>query len=77
MKKGLWDRTTRFSLGDLINDSFRPHWESHGVGGTDAEIAFVQPDGVAYHARLVGGVWSAPMAIGGAGLTHVALAVWP
>lgn len=47
-----------------------------GVAGATAEIAFIQPDGVAYYARLVGNAWTPPVAIGGSNLTHVAIASW-
>jgi hypothetical protein len=46
-----------------------------GVGGDDAELAYVNAsDGAAYHARLSGMIWSAAASIGGAGLTRVAIA---
>ena len=47
-----------------------------GVGGVDAEIAYVT-GGAAKHARLTGMSWSAPVTVGGAGLTHVAIASSP
>jgi hypothetical protein len=50
---------------------------THGVGGTTAEIAFVQNDGHAYHARLSGSTWSAPVLVGGASLNGVAIAATP
>jgi hypothetical protein len=34
-------------------------------------------DGAAYHARLVASTWSAPTLVGGASLSHVAIAVAP
>ena len=41
-----------------------------GVGGADAEIAFVDAAaGTAMHARLVGTTWSVPTTVGGSGLT--------
>lgn len=49
-----------------------------GVGGVDAEMAFVNAvDGVAYHARLTGMTWSAPVAVGGVMLTTIAIASAP
>jgi hypothetical protein len=49
-----------------------------GVGGVDAEIGFINAvDGKAYHARLTGTSWSAPVVVGGAQLTTVAIASSP
>ena len=49
-----------------------------GVGGVDAEIGFINSaDGKAYHARLTGTSWSAPVVVGGAQLTTVAIASAP
>ena len=49
-----------------------------GVGGIDAEIAFVNAvDGKAYHARLAGMTWSAPALVGGTSLTSISLASAP
>ncbi len=50
---------------------------THGVGAAAAEIAFVESDGVAYHARLIGGAWTTPVAIGGSGLSRVTIASAP
>jgi hypothetical protein len=49
-----------------------------GLGGVDAEIAFVDAaSGAAMHARLTGSTWSDPVTVGGAGLTSVGLASAP
>ena len=49
-----------------------------GVGGVDAEMGFVNAvDGVAYHARLTGMTWSAPVAVGGVALTTISIASAP
>jgi len=49
-----------------------------GVGGVDAEIAFVNAvDSKAYHARLTGMTWSAPALVGGTLLTTIAIASAP
>jgi hypothetical protein len=49
-----------------------------GVGGVDAEIAFVNAvDSKAYHARLTGLTWSAPALVGGTSLTTISLASAP
>jgi hypothetical protein len=45
-----------------------------GVGAATAEIAFIESDGAAYHARLISGSWTTPVAIGGTGLLRVELA---
>jgi hypothetical protein len=45
-----------------------------GVGAAAAEIAFIESDGAAYHARLIGGSWTTPVAIGGTALLRVELA---
>ncbi len=50
---------------------------THGIGGDVAEIAFVEDDGRAYHARLSGSTWSAPVLVGGASLNGVAIAATP
>jgi hypothetical protein len=55
----------------------KPPALAHGVGGDVAEIAFVKSDGMAYHARLTGSTWSAPVLVGGASLSGVALASAP
>ncbi|MEZ4314940.1 MAG: hypothetical protein R3F14_43555 [Polyangiaceae bacterium] len=44
-----------------------------GIGGADAEMAFLTAAGVAQHARLTAGAWSAVTSIGGAGLTSIAI----
>jgi hypothetical protein len=45
-----------------------------GAGGADAEMVFVDgATGAANHARLTGTTWSAPVVIGGSGLTHAAI----
>lgn len=49
-----------------------------GVGGVDAELAFVGGgSGAAFHTRLTGSTWSAPAMVGGSGLTSVAIATMP
>jgi hypothetical protein len=50
---------------------------AHGVAGVTAEIAFVESNGVAYHARLTGSSWTSPVAVGGTTLSHVAIATIP
>jgi hypothetical protein len=50
---------------------------THGVGGATAEIAFIDTSGKAYHARLTGSTWSAPVLVGGASLNGVAIASMP
>jgi hypothetical protein len=48
-----------------------------GVGAATAEVAFIESDGVAYHSRLIGSTWTAPVAIGGTSVANVALASLP
>ena len=49
-----------------------------GVGGVDAEMAFINAlDGKAYHARLTGTSWSVPVMVGGTQLTTVTIASAP
>jgi Putative metal-binding motif len=50
---------------------------THGVGGALAEMAFIDIDGVAYHVRYISGAWTAAVAVGGLGLTNVAIASSP
>ncbi len=47
-----------------------------GVGGVDAEMVFVE-NGAAYHARLSGMAWSAPVLVGGSGIVGVAISSAP
>ncbi|MCZ7685109.1 MAG: hypothetical protein M5U28_42595 [Sandaracinaceae bacterium] len=47
-----------------------------GVGGVDAELAYVSA-GAAYHQRLTGATWSGAVLVGGAGLTAVSIASSP
>jgi hypothetical protein len=49
-----------------------------GVGGFDAEVGFINSaDSKAYHARLTGLTWSAPVLVGGTVLSTVAIASAP
>jgi hypothetical protein len=49
-----------------------------GIGGKDAELLFIDDaSGAVTHSRLVNTSWSAPAAVGGIDLTHVAAASWP
>lgn len=50
---------------------------AHGVAGVTAEIAFVEGNGVAYHARLTGSSWTTPVAVGGTSLSHVTITSAP
>lgn len=50
---------------------------ARGLPGAVAELAWIDPTGVAFHARLVGTTWSAPVRIGGASLVSVAIATAP
>ncbi len=49
-----------------------------GIGGVDAELAYVsQGTGSAAHTRLTGLSWATPVTVGGSGLGHVAIASAP
>ena len=49
---------------------------THGIGGKTAELAFIEADGKAYHARLAGNLWSAPVQVGGvAGVSLAGVAI--
>jgi hypothetical protein len=54
---------------------------ARGVGAATAEMVFVEADGVAYHTRLIGdmftGMWTSPVAVGGSSLSNVAIASAP
>lgn len=51
---------------------------ARGVDGALAELAYADAaTGMAYHARLLGSGWTAPAAVGGAGITQVAIASAP
>jgi hypothetical protein len=72
---GAWSPAAAFAAPN-VSVSTTPA-VTHGISGDTAEIAFVEAGGAAYHASLAGGVWSAPVLIGGTGLNGVALASWP
>jgi hypothetical protein len=48
-----------------------------GVGPALAELAFLDPAAVVRHSRLIGGAWTAPAIVGGAGMAGVAIARAP
>jgi hypothetical protein len=50
---------------------------ARGIGTDTAELAVVESDGAAYHSRLRAGAWTTPIAIGGSGLTSIAIASAP
>lgn len=50
---------------------------ARGVGAADAELAYLDGPGSAYHQRLIGNGWSAPTLVGGMGLQSVAIASTP
>jgi hypothetical protein len=50
---------------------------ARGLPGAVAELAWIDPTGVAFHARLMGTTWSSPVRIGGVSLVGVALATAP
>ena len=71
-----WSPPAAFAVPNVTTPS-RPALAA-GVGGVDAEMGFINAiDGKAYHARLTGTSWSAPVAVGGTQLTTVAIASAP
>jgi hypothetical protein len=71
---GAWSTVAPFSTPNV--SVAKPPAVTHGVGGTVAEIAYVS-GGAAYHARLTGSAWSAPVLVGGTSLSGVAIASAP
>jgi hypothetical protein len=73
---GAWSTVAPFAVPNVTVASAPAL--ARGVGAATAEIAFIESDGAAYHARLIGGSWTTPVAIGGAiggaGLRRVELA---
>jgi hypothetical protein len=72
---GAWSAPAAFSspnVTPLASPSLAP-----GVGTATVEIAFVDTDTTAYHARLVSGSWSVPTAIVGSNLSSVSIASAP
>lgn len=73
---GAWTGATAFSTPGVSIVSAPA--VAKGTVGATAEIAFVKAsDKVAYHARLVAGAWTAPVAVGGANLSNVAIVSAP
>jgi hypothetical protein len=70
-----WSAVSAFSASSSVAVDAEPAL-AHGVGAATAEIAFVQ-SGVVYHARLIGGSWTTPAAVGGTSLSHVSIASAP
>jgi hypothetical protein len=72
---GTWSAVAALSSPNVSITA--PPAVTHGISGDVAEIAFIQSDGMAHHARLTGTTWSTPVTVGGASLTGVALASAP
>ena len=72
---GAWVGATSFATPNLAVAA-TPSL-ARGVGGAEAEIAFIQADKKAYHARLVANAWSTPALVGGSNLSHVVIASAP
>lgn len=47
---------------------------SPGIATASAEMVFIEPDGKAYHSRLIGSTWTVPVLVGGTALNNAALA---
>jgi len=72
---GSWSAVAPFSTPNV--SITRPPAVTHGIGGYVAEIAFIESDGMAYHARLTNGTWTTPVMVGGSSLNGVAIASAP
>jgi hypothetical protein len=71
---GAWSTVAPFASPNVAVDTSPA--VTHGIAGDVAEIAYVS-GGMAYHARLTGSTWGAPVLVGGAGLSGVAIAAAP
>ncbi len=71
---GSWSAVAPFASPNAAIDASPA--VAHGIPGDLAEIAYIS-SGVAYHARLIGSSWSSPVAVGGSGLSAVAIASAP
>jgi hypothetical protein len=71
---GAWSTVAPFASPNVAVDTSPA--VTHGIGGDVAEMAYVS-GGVAYHARLSGSTWAAPVLVGGASLDGVAIAAAP
>lgn len=69
-----WSKVAGFASPNVSVDTTPA--VTHGIGGDTAEIAYLI-GGVAYHARLSGSAWLAPVTVGGTALNGVALAAAP
>jgi len=72
---GAWSAVAPLSTPNV--SIARPPAVTHGISGDVAEAAFIESDGNAYHVRLTGSSWSAPVLVGGASLGGVAIAAAP
>jgi hypothetical protein len=71
-----WSAVAPFSSPNVSTST--PPAVTHGVAGDTAEIAYVGGSAqAAYHSRLTGGKWAAPVRVGGARLNGIAIAAAP
>lgn len=73
---GAWTGATPFSAPTNVSILGAPAL-TRGVSGAEAELAMIQTDKKAYHARLASNAWSTPAIVGGANLSSVAMATSP
>jgi hypothetical protein len=71
---GAWSTVAAFASPNVAVDTTPA--VTHGIGGDVAEMAYLS-GGQAFHARLTGTTWSAPVLVGGTGLNGVAIAAAP
>ena len=72
---GAWSAVAPFAIPNVT--IARPPAVTHGIAGDVAELAYIDGSGTAYHARLTGSTWSAPVMVGGTALVGVAIAAAP
>jgi hypothetical protein len=76
---GVWSAAAPFSTPNVAITASPAIAHGVGAGATQAtaELAFTMADGKVYASRLLGGVWAAPLLVGGANMNRVAIASAP
>jgi hypothetical protein len=76
---GAWSAAAAFSAPNVAVTASPAiaHGVGAGASAATAELAFTMADGKVYASRLVGGVWAAPLVVGGANMNRVAIASAP
>jgi hypothetical protein len=72
---GTWSAVAPFATPNEAISG--PPAVTHGVVSSAAEIAYIDTNGQAHHARLTGSAWTAPVLVGGSSLDGVAIASIP